>query len=258
MDYREKVLYLLLKHNQDSKELKTSINELKKQLDDSNNQISIMSKALNVPEFVDLDLPSGNKWMKCNIGAKKETDYGLYFQFGDTVGYSAEDMKTRATWKNCPGNGGKSTASSTDLYTWGSKYTYDKYKDGIMLLKPCVDAAYVHTNGVARMPISRDSIELKNYTNREFVTNFNGSNINGYKYTSKKDDSKYIFLPASGSIYRGEIDDKTTKLWYNWAGYEEYDSIRAGNMRIVDNDPYIENTFTDRYVGLCIRGILAQ
>lgn len=51
MDYREKVLYLLSKYNQDSKELKTSISELKKQLNDSNNQISIMSKALNVPEF---------------------------------------------------------------------------------------------------------------------------------------------------------------------------------------------------------------
>ena len=38
-------------------------------------------------EYVDLDLPSGLKWAKCNIGAEKESDYGLYFQWGDVVGH---------------------------------------------------------------------------------------------------------------------------------------------------------------------------
>ena len=31
-------------------------------------------------DYVDLGLPSGIKWAKCNIGAENETDYGLYFQ----------------------------------------------------------------------------------------------------------------------------------------------------------------------------------
>lgn len=250
MDYREKVLYLLLKHNQDSKELKTSINELKKQLDDSNNQISIMSKALNVPEFVDLDLPSGNKWMKCNIGAKKETDYGLYFQFGDTVGYSAEDMKARATWENCPGNGGKSTASSTDLYAWDSKYI----DNDIDYLKPCVDAAYVHTNGVARMPTFADCGELVENIDSEFVTNFNGSNINGFKCMSKKDHSKYIFLPASGIILKGRIINQSSALWSaRTYGAEDIRTIVFNN-----NDKEIDYATCGRNLGLCIRGILAQ
>ena len=34
-------------------------------------------------EYVDLGLPSGLKWAKCNVGAEKETDYGYYFQWGD-------------------------------------------------------------------------------------------------------------------------------------------------------------------------------
>lgn len=250
MDYREKVLYLLSKYNQDSKELKTSISELKKQLNDSNNQISIMSKALNVPEFVDLDLPSGNKWMKCNIGAKKETDYGLYFQFGDTVGYSAEDIKTRATWENCPGNGGKSTASDTDLYTWNSKYI-DHDTD---YLKPCVDAAYVHTNGVARMPTYGDCMELVEEIDSEFVTNFNGSNINGFKCMSKKDHSKYIFLPASGVILDGRIINEGSALW----SARTYNAHSVRTIVFNNNDERIDYATCGRNAGLCIRGILAQ
>ena len=34
-------------------------------------------------EYVDLGLPSGLKWAKCNVGAEKETDYGYYFQWGE-------------------------------------------------------------------------------------------------------------------------------------------------------------------------------
>ena len=40
-------------------------------------------------EYVDLGLPSGLKWAKCNIGAEKETDAGLYFAWGETTGYTA-------------------------------------------------------------------------------------------------------------------------------------------------------------------------
>ena len=31
---------------------------------------------------VDLDFPSGTLWAACNVGAKKPSDYGLYFQWG--------------------------------------------------------------------------------------------------------------------------------------------------------------------------------
>lgn len=39
-------------------------------------------------EYVDLGLPSGTKWARCNVGANSETDYGLYFAFGETNGYN--------------------------------------------------------------------------------------------------------------------------------------------------------------------------
>lgn len=249
MDYREKVLYLLLKHNQDSKELKTSINELKKQLDDSNNQISIMSKALNVPEFVDLDLPSGNKWMKCNIGAKKETDYGLYFQFGDTVGYSAEDMRTRATWENCPGNNGNESANEESLAAWDEKHLTN------LILNLDVNAAYMCTKGVATLPSEAQWRELISALDHEFVTNFNGSGINGIKCMSKKDNSKYIFIPASGTISKGGVWDRGAYCCL-WRKYRYKKDILKGNaftIRFSDNQMY--PSVHDRYEGLCVRGV---
>lgn len=39
-----------------------------------------------VYKMVDLGLPSGLKWADRNIGATSPEDYGLYFQWGDTVG----------------------------------------------------------------------------------------------------------------------------------------------------------------------------
>ena len=44
------------------------------------------SYAEYLPMFEDLGLTSGTLWMKYNIGARTETDYGLYFQRGATVG----------------------------------------------------------------------------------------------------------------------------------------------------------------------------
>lgn len=55
---------------------------------------------------IDLGLPSCLKQSDRNVGVGKETDYGLYFQWGDTVGYTDA---SHSTWATCPGNGGNST-----------------------------------------------------------------------------------------------------------------------------------------------------
>ncbi len=65
--------------------------------------MEILKRILNIftprksstPQFVDLGLPSGLKWAKCNVGAKKETDYGYYFQWGDIV----DKRKSNRGWK---------------------------------------------------------------------------------------------------------------------------------------------------------------
>ena len=37
----------------------------------------------NISDFVDLGLPSGNLWSKCNAGASSEEEFGEYFKFGE-------------------------------------------------------------------------------------------------------------------------------------------------------------------------------
>ena len=43
-------------------------------------------------EYVDLGLPSGTKWATMNVGATKPEEYGLYFAWGDTQGYTASQV----------------------------------------------------------------------------------------------------------------------------------------------------------------------
>ena len=53
-------------------------------------------------EYVDLGLPSGLKWAKCNVGATSEADYGSYFQWGDIEDKSNSDYSWES-YKYCNG-----------------------------------------------------------------------------------------------------------------------------------------------------------
>ena len=39
----------------------------------------------NTGKYVDLGLPSGLKWAKCNLGASKPSDYGNYYAWGELI-----------------------------------------------------------------------------------------------------------------------------------------------------------------------------
>ena len=45
----------------------------------------------NGHEFVDLGLPSGTLWATCNVGATSPEQAGLYFAWGETEGYTADE-----------------------------------------------------------------------------------------------------------------------------------------------------------------------
>jgi uncharacterized protein (TIGR02145 family) len=56
------------------------------------------------------------------------------------------------------------------------------------------------------MPTQDDFQELIDETDNEWVEDFNGSGVNGYKFISKSDSTKYIFLPAAGQCYDSNLD----------------------------------------------------
>ena len=167
--------------------------------------MEILKKILNIftpqkdgtPQFVDLGLPSGLKWAKCNLGAETETDYGNYYMWGSTEPSTAEECN----WVNAPFNNGSDSYNEEYFTTHKSEWLDSKDN-----LKPEFDAAYKATDGAARMPTQDDIQELIDNTFYEWVENFNNSNVNGIKFISKTDKSKYIFIPAAGNYNNGSVD----------------------------------------------------
>ena len=54
------------------------------------------------------------------------------------------------------------------------------------------------------MPTKAECQELLDNTTNEWTTI---NNVNGWKFTSKTDTSKYIFIPAAGYCGNGSVDD---------------------------------------------------
>jgi len=150
-------------------------------------------------DYVDLGLPSGTKWATMNVGASSETDYGLFFQWGDTQGYTASEVGS--------GEGKK-------FFGWadykfnpsGDGSTFTKYNstDGKTVLDASDDAVAAAWGGSWRMPTEAEFTELLNNTNNEWTT-VNG--ISGYAFTDKTDASKYVFFPAAGFCNSGSVYD---------------------------------------------------
>lgn len=168
---------------------------------------NIFSKKLtttktDTPQFVDLGLPSGLKWAKCNIGAEKETDYGYYFQWGDIVDKSNSDYSWES-YKYC-------NDSNTTLTKYCTNNSYGTI-DNKTTLEPEDDAATQIMGGDWRMPTMDDFIELLDNTTNEW-TQVNG--VDGYKFTGTNGNS--IFIPASGRR-SGSWFDRQGSVGYVWS-----------------------------------------
>ena len=139
--------------------------------------------------YVDLGLPSGTKWGVMNIGAENETDYGLYFAWGETKGYTGITEEKKFIW---------------DDYKYGTESNLTKYNttDGLTTLEPSDDAATVNWGGKWRMPTIEQFNELLDPSNctNEWVEDYDGSGVNGRLFTSVR-NSKTLFFPAAGNLY---------------------------------------------------------
>lgn len=180
-------------------------------------------------EYVDLGLPSGTKWATCNVGADKETDYGLYFAFGETKGYSGFTDEKKFSWGDY-----KFSVNSSN-----SKFAKYNITDGKKILDLCDDAAHMHMGGKWHMPTDEQFRELKSNTIICWETNYNGSGIDGILFISMSDTSKKLFFPASGRISNciSEYVGKTCNYWsssiYNNNDCYGFDLNMASNLVIV-------------------------
>ena len=153
--------------------------------------------AVSKYEFVDLGLPSGLKWASCNVGAEKPEDFGLYFAWGETEGYSGITDEKQFSWadyKLCSG----SNSILTKYNTKSSQGTVDNIKT----LELVDDAAYTSDN-TCRIPTQADFEELTANTTSTWET-LNG--VNGRRFTSKTNGNS-IFVPAAGYCDDGSVYD---------------------------------------------------
>lgn len=197
-------------------------------------------------EYVDLGLPSGTKWATCNVGADSETDYGLYFAWGETEGYSGYSSQKRFGWYDY---------DFVENWAANDKYFY-KYgsDDNKTVLDLEDDAANVNMGGNWHMPSKEQFNELIANTNSTWENNYNGSGINGRLFISKSDESKKLFIPASGNLQEGYDTDAGNKfgIWGNSIdsyGLEYGITLLSRESKSVVSQDY-------RYCGKCVRGVL--
>lgn len=168
----------------------------------------------------------GPYWATMNVGASSETDYGDFFAWGETTGYSsvyADPMTDHNfSWSNytlCSG-----TNSTLTKYNNTSSYGN---VDNKTTLEAAEDAASANWGGSWRMPTEAEFSALLSNTTRTWQTDYKGvSGLKGYLFTGKDSYSgKSIFLPAAG--YR----DGTSLGYQGSRGYYWSSSLNTSNPR---------------------------
>ena len=183
----------------------------------------------NGHEFVDLGLPSGILWATCNVGATSPEQAGLYFAFGETVGYTAEQVAA-----------GERTFDE-------ASYTASGISADLTLAQ---DAAHVNLGGNWRMPTSAEFGELIDNCDVMWTRNYNGTGVEGSIFTSRINGNS-VFLPAAGlciysTVYG--VDSYGSYLLASWEGsyYACYFYFSSGFQSLY---------YDDRYYGFSVRGV---
>lgn len=204
-----------------------------------------------VPPYVDLGLPSGTKWARMNVGAESETDYGLKFQWGDTQGYTNEQVGS--------GEGQKYFGWADYKYNpSGDGSTMTKYNktDKLTTLEASDDAVIANWGGSWRMPTETDFNELLNTSNcsNEWVTNYQGTNVNGLLFTSKT-NGKTLFFPAAGRCEDGSVYSAGSSGIY-WSSSLVALAVVVGR-RLAFLSRYCGMNNNKRCSGHAVRGVIA-
>lgn len=124
-------------------------------------------------DFVDME--DAGIWCTHNVGANKPEERGLYFSWGEVIGYDESSQK--------PGGFKNDT------------YNYKNNPDTLPLDK---DTAHANMGGKWRMPSIDEFIKLINLCDSEVIPEYNNSRVLSLKL--KTDSSKQLILPIAGEL----------------------------------------------------------
>lgn len=183
-------------------------------------------------EWVDLGLPSGTLWADRNVGATKLEEYGLYFAWGETEGYTGITDTKEFLWDDYKLCGG-----SNNTLTKYNSNSSNGTVDNLTTLEQVDDAAYA-SDKTCRMPTKAELEELIANTTSTWET-LNG--INGRRFTSTNGNS--IFIPFAGYCNDGSVYD-VGSFGYLWSSsLYEYDSTRAWLLAFFSDDMIMDGNY---------------
>ena len=196
-------------------------------------------------DYVDLYLPSGTLWSIMNIGASKPSDPGLYFQWGDTQGYTADQIgykngKKAFIWTDC-----KFGIDRNNL-------RFSKYATPGETLKLEDDIAHIHMGGSWHIPSLKQFQELIDNTTSEW-TSLGG--MKGIIFISKKNASKSIFIPAAGFVSL-DIISGIGCVCSIWASTLNMNNSDYGQCAYFGPYNIQGSSFTLRCNGYSVRGVI--
>lgn len=219
------------------------------------NEVHYNIPLINAYDYVEI---GGVKWSTKNLGANDITDAGLFFHWGDTQGYTAEQCMNEEFpisykyWDN-------------DEYSITNEF-FENYPSYTVSMLSSDDAAKAIIGGNWRVPSDTEWLSLTNNTNVSYTANYNNSNVPGYIFTDKLDNSKVLFLPAVKS-YEGWYDSESSFPYeyeygtYYWNNQQSGESgyaqsfIYDGDVVSWDSEALVSESL---YYGLPIRPILDE
>ena len=202
----------------------------------------------NGHDYVDLGLPSGTLWATMNVGATSETGYGLYFQWGDTQGYTASQVGS--------GAGKKAFRWADYKWTGDGGYTFTKYNvtDGKTVLDLEDDSVAANWGGSWKMPTAEQFQELLNTANcTNAWTTVNG--VNGRLFTSVSNGNT-LFIPAAGSAFNDNKYDRGDS-GYVWSSSLYNSGVQTGRY-LSSSNYYLSVDYNRRFYGQSVRGVLVS
>ena len=188
----------------------------------------------------------GVKWATKNVGANVITDNGLYFQWGDTQGYTIQQVGEET--------GQKAFTWADYKYGDGINFTFTKYNetDGKTVLDSEDDAVTAAWGGNWRMPTKEEFKALYRATTSKWTT-IDG--VNGRLFTDKTDSSKMLFFPATGNYGGGDVWGMGCYGCY-WSRSLFTDDVDDAWYSYFSSGSVVAGDSNSRFQGFPVRGVM--
>ena len=183
----------------------------------------------NKYKYVDLGLPSGLKWATCNVGATSPEQAGLYFAWGETTGYTSEQVTSGVRMFN------------------SESYTASAISADLTLEQ---DAVRANLGGNWRMPTKDDYQELFDNCNVTWVSNYKEKGVAGRLFISNI-NGNMLFLPAAGTGNNSSVNNIGSNGYYWTSSW--YSSTSAYQLHFICGEQSFG--YHRRYYGRPVRGV---